>query len=392
MNMPGFDRPVFIARMLQNEVKYINGYPSFDGVIIDANLANHFGNPWKKVLEKRQRGEIQFLMVDPNTAKMEHRLCVEKPTYQKLSYCPESDPLTADDFRGESGQAFAENFSSNVIDTQIELGADILLTPYFVAKTIHSPWYSVNLDLVHKSVDAKVELAPEMPIYATICLSIAEITKPESIQAIVQDYSNCDVDGYYILAEGLSDRSSGSIELAALLHLIKKLSEKRKPVLVGYIDGFGMFTTAFGAAGFSAGICWLESFNESNFTLELEGRNVDAMRERFIYIPETFIKFPRDRAQLIYSNVDGLTSNQNSAFYSQKTLDWNDRARLFFLEKRYEELMALSDFSKEQMIEQLRNRLNGAIEFSEEIYNQDIKIGYSHLERWREAINSASLL
>ncbi|KJD42531.1 hypothetical protein [Paenibacillus terrae] len=390
MNITGFDRPVFLTRVLQNEMKYVNQYPQFDGLIMDANLANYYSNPWNKILEKKAQGNVGFLIVDPNTAKLEHRVCVQKKTYALLSYCPDLEPLTPDDFQGESGDSFSLQFATNVLDTQAELGADIFLTPYFVAKTINSPWYGVNKELVQSSLTAKGDLGLENPLYAVICVSVSEIANDQSREIIIQDYRNLNVDGFYILAEGLSDRNSSSLELAGLLALVNSLSDFKKPVFVGSIDGFGLFSCAYGAAGFSAGICWLESFNEQNFTLELEGRNEDAMRERFIYIPEVFIKFPRDRAQLIYqnTNIEGLTSHQSSNYYNQRTINPDDRARLYFLEKRFEELeqlKGLSDFEKKQ---HLTTRLENAISISLQISSEDIQIRYAHLGRWNEAIRS----
>ncbi|WP_027416191.1 hypothetical protein [Aneurinibacillus terranovensis] len=391
MNLPGFERPVFIARMLNNEFKYINNYPEFDGVIMDANLATNFYKVWGKVKEKRNAGGIKFLMVDPNTAKLEHRLCIEKATYKKLNYCPEIDPLIPDDFTHEHAGGFVEEFVTNVLSTQVELEANILLSPYFVAKTVNSPWYDVNLQLAQKSIEIKEEMGFEEPIYATICISIAELTNESSRQKIIQDYRGLNVDGYYILAEGLADRISGAPELAAFLAFTKELSEFRKPVINGFIDGMGIFASAFGSSGFSAGICWLESFNEQNFTLELEGRDEDSRRERFIYIPEVSMKFPQDRAQLIYSNqnINGLTSHQNSTFYHQVAYSWNDRARYYFLEKRYEELEALKGMNDEQRLELLKGRLDAAIAIARQIYDQDIQIRPAHLIRWRDAIDAA---
>lgn len=388
MNLPGFDRPVFIARVLNNEYKYIDGYSKFDGVIMDANLATHFYKMWGKILQKRNNGAINFLMVDPNTAKLENRFCIGKKTYQRLSYCPEIEPYIPDDFLNDGIGDFTQGFVNNVLSTQVSLEADVLLSPYFVANTVRSPWYEVNLNLAQTSIDMKEQLGYEQPLYATICVSVAELVNEKSRRQIVLDYHNLEVDGYYILAEGLADRVSGSEELAGLLALVKELSEIKKPIINGYVDGFGMFASAFGSSGFSAGICWLESFDEQNFALELDGRNEDSMRERFIYIPEVFIKFPRDRAQLVYANIPTLTSNKNSNFYNQRRYDWNDRARYFFLEKRYEELDDLSGMTDAQKLVYLKDRLDNALEICEQIYEEDIRIQYAHLERWKEAINS----
>ncbi len=386
MYLSGFDRPVFITRVLNNEFKYLSNFPKFDGVITDANIANHYSNPWAKVLEKRDRGEINFLMVDPNTAKLEYKPCVQKKTYQLLSYCPEEDGLTPDDFLDDQ---YADQFSIDVLDTQAELGANILLTPYFVAKTTKSPWYDVNLKLAQKSIEAKNEQSINQDTYATICLNIADLMNEDSRKKVVNDYKHLDVEGYYILAEGLHDRTSGKEELFSVLKVIEDLSSSKKPVLLGSVDGLGMIASGFGSAGFSAGICWLESFNEANFTQILEGRKEDGMRERFIYIPETFIKFPRDRAQLIYSTFDELSSYKDSKYYSDKSINWNDRARYYFLEKRFEELENLKGKDVNECLIELESRLDEAITLANKIYEEDIRIQRTHLSRWKEAIELA---
>lgn len=390
MNLHGFDRPVFISRILHNEFKYVNLFPNFDGIIMDANLAQSYYNVWNNILEKRNKGNVKFLMVDPNTAKLEHRVCIQKKTYKDLNYCPEDEPFVAEDFINND---FAKEFATNVLNTQDTLEADILLTPYFIAKTILSPWYDVNLKLCRESLEIKKEFQYKQPIYATLCMNIIELTNEQHRKAIVQDYKNLRVDGYYILAEGLSDRNSSSLELGGLLLLIKELSEAKKPIFIGYIDGFGLFTTAFGSSGFSSGICWLETFDEQNFHLNLEGRNEDAMRERFIYIPETFMKFPRDRAQLIYqnNNIQGLTSTLNSKYYSNRTYAWPDRARLFFLEKRFEELEELKSLTVDEKLKTLKENLDNAIDITRQIYNEDIQIRPAHLQRWKNAIDGETI-
>lgn len=390
MDNPVFNRPIFIARVLHNEIKFVEGYPFFDGIIMDANLAIYNKNPYQKILKKRESSNCGIVLIDPNTAELEHQGYFIKKTFMRLPYLPQQ-ALVPDDFlSGTDGLSYSKEFAESVLATQFNLGADVLLTPYFNAKSLRSPWHKVNMLLGQLCHDIRTEYSYDKPVWQVVCISAEAIGSETKVNQLVSELINLDTNGYFLLINGFSDRSSGTEELESVALLVNKLSKYRKPVIMGAVDAFGLFMCALGAQGFSAGICWMDSYDETNFLRDLGGRLEETMRERFIYMPEMFIKLPRDISRLSYLTVDSLKTYGpcQGRFCTDKSIPQDVRARLHFLEQRKKEMEELGSITQNERLQFLNVKLDTAISLAKDVANEDIRIKYSHLTRWKDALSN----
>jgi hypothetical protein len=132
-----------------------------------------------------------------------------------------------------------------------------IISPGVQVQGFGSDWARIAMLLAQESCDYKQEQEIEIPLYVTIAVSEESFQDFQLMNEFLDELTNLEVDGFYLLIFQRGSEYRRSVDLAALsniLHFIYSLGEVNEfPVIVGYADLNGYLYRTVGASHFASG-------------------------------------------------------------------------------------------------------------------------------------------
>lgn len=245
----------------------------------------------KKLLQLIQ-GKQFSRIIDPETVRYAYDTYTDRKGLMQLPYCPPTFEVITPAYLNTYKKQ--QDYVKSVIDEEVKLGADILVSPYHYTHNTNvlptykqnpvEQWFDLDIKLLRESIDYKnsVPAYADKKLYAGICINSSSLTNQQYKNDLLNYYSAHDCDGYIIYADGI-DRDSSAVVLYHYIDTLLKLQRHTgRPVIAGRLNSLGLGLISLGLVGFSAGAARFESFSEDMHKEAGQGYN---LYERY-YFPE----------------------------------------------------------------------------------------------------------
>ncbi len=388
--------PRFILRLYDDKTTLEKYLPTHSGkffVEYPANLVKH-----QKGLTKiiRENGSV-CTIIDPATVRLAYDTFSEVEGLKQLPYARDDfQPINPENLKDYKAQ---KEYVQKVLDTEVELGADILLAPFhythnsnvsLTTTNPHAEWFDLDVKLLKESIDYRnrTQKLQGKPIYAGICINHTALSSEREWRHILNTFSIFDCDGYLVYVDSI-DESSSRGTLFSYVSLLRELQSKTgKPVIAGRVNGMGLGLLCAGVAGFTAGASRFETFSEDFYKEEKISYN---MYERY-YFPELLKSIPilrkdPERFELIRTKLGSCECKYCKGKDNTQTLV-SANAKLHFLEIRSSEIAEITALPENERITYFIKRIDSALDnFALLTPNVFKPSEYTHLNSWKEVFN-----
>lgn len=388
--------PRFVLRLYDDKTTLEKYLPTHTGkffVEYPANLVAH-----QKGLTKIIQGNNEVcIIIDPATVRLAYDTFSETEGLKQLPYARDDfQPITPENLKDYKAQ---KEYVQKVLDTEDDLGADILLAPFHythnsnVSLTTvnpHAEWFDLDVKLLKESIDYRNsnEKLRDKPIYAGICINHTALSSEREWRHILNTFSIFDCDGYMVYVDSI-DESSSRGTLLSYVSLLRELqSTTGKPVIAGRVNGIGLGLLCAGVAGFTAGTSRFETFSEDFYKEEKISYN---MYERY-YFPELLKCIPilrkdPERFELIRNKIGSCQCRYCNGKNTGETLV-SANTKLHFLEIRTSEVAKILALPETERINYFIKRIDSALDNFALLTSSVFKPSeYTHLNSWKEVFN-----
>ncbi|MDG2448612.1 MAG: serine/threonine-protein kinase [Saprospiraceae bacterium] len=383
--------PRFLLRLWNEKTILTQFVQNYNGIIHVEFPANFQGS--QKNLLKLVSDDQFRLMIDPATLRLAYAAQNSVKGLQALPYAPDQFNVISPSFLNTVSKQ--QDYVKQVLDEQIKLEADILVSPYHYMHNTNVPatatrnptqeWFDLDIKLLKESIDYIKEHFPEKPLYAGICLNANSLTDQRHKMDLLNLFSSFDCDGYFIYVDCIDNSSSSAI----IYHYIKTLRElqqnTKRPVIAGRLNTLGLGLLAAGISGFSSGTARFESFYEDLYKEETEG--AFNMYERY-YVKELMGTIPISKKnpvklQNIFKEL-GTCYCQYCVGKTHIEIIKAPNNKIHFLERIHEEVAYLRFIPENDRISYFINRVKAAKDNYAKLPDTFKKEDYAHLDRWEE--------
>lgn len=367
--------PRFILRLYDDKTvleEYTKKDPHFGNVIFPANLENH----QKNLKQNIQENPNIKIIIDPSTVRLAYDTYIDTKGLCELPYAPEDysviTPSYLQDYKKQ------KKYVQQVIDKQIELQSDILLSPFHythnssIAYTPNSnpiqEWFDLDCKLIRESIDYRNEQYPEKEIYAGICIKADSLKDEKNKKFLLNVFSSFESDGFLIYADGI-DANSSEVLLYQYLHFLRELQAwTKKPVIAGRVNiATGLGITSLGIAGFTLGTARFESFSEDLYKERQDAYNMGIK----YYFPELLSSiFIKRKEPVKFDQISHILGFCDCFFCKGKDardIIKDKNTKLHFLEQIHKEVASISRLSAKDRIGNYIYRLDSAINTYQEL-------------------------
>ncbi len=363
---------------------------SFGNVIFPANLENV--PACKGLLKNIQENDNINIIVDPATVRLAYPAYTETKGMLKLPYTPQNNEvITPEHLNSFLAQ---KKYVKQVLDTQIELGANILLTPFHYThnssqtygpdRNAAAEWFDLDCKLTEESIDYKNANHPNKKIYMGVCIKADSLNDKKSKRYLLNTFSAFNTDGFLIYADCIDNKTSEITLFHYIDFLIKLQKYTQKPVIAGRINaGLGLGLLSFGIAGFTSGTARFESFYEDLYKESTPSYN---MYVRY-YFPEllTTISILR-KTPTKFELITQVIKTCNCHYCKgndQPAIITDHNAKLHFLEVISNEINSIRKNPKEKMKKEYLSKIDFAIENYNKLKRAFKIEEYSFLYGWK---------
>ncbi len=340
-------------------------------------------------------GSDQFVtIIDPATMRLAYPAQQDVKGLQALPYSPPKFEVITPSYLEKNHKK--QEYVQQVLEEQLKLGADILISPYHYIHNSNVPatqrrnpvaeWFDLDVKLLKESLDYKFS-KPDLinkPLYAGICLNGNSLLDPKYQLDILNLFSAFDCDGYFIYVDCIDNKSNKSV----LFHYISTLrdlqSNTGKPVIAGRLNSIGIGLLCAGIAGFSSGAARFDSFYENLYKEESESYN---LYERY-YVPKLLGTVSVDKRSPVKLNVINETFGSCDCLYCNRKnyiqMIESQNNKLHFLESIYNEINVVKSIEPIKRINYFIQRIDEAISNYKKLREIFKPNDYQHLYNWRE--------
>lgn len=354
--------------------------------------ANH--QVQQKGLLKMVNGDQFTTLIDPATMRLAYPAQGDVKGLQSLPYAPPKFTVITPEYLGSS--EMQQQYVKQVIDEQVRLGGDVLISPYHYIHNTNVPatrrrnpvdeWFDLDIKLLKESIDyrASVKEYLNKPLFAGICLNGDSLLDKTHTTDLLNLFSAFDCDGFFIYVDCIDNNTSGSI----LYHYIKTLSTLQKhtgkPVIAGRINSIGLGLLCCGITGFSSGAARFDSFYEDLYKEETEAFN---LYERF-YLPELLSTISVDRRSPVkLAAIMDIMGSCNCYYCNNKSyidLVKSKNSKLHFLEVIHTEVEKIKQQHELDRISYFLGRIDNAIDNYKRLTGIFKPKDYQYLTTWKE--------
>jgi hypothetical protein len=280
------ERPQYIPLLMPNDLAALPLVPRQSAMMISAVCQ---GNDRLRPLVAGARERAETLLVDPETPHFQFEGYMSMPAYRELPYSPGHGALGTlwEPARFARREARAELISS-VFAVQRELGADVLLAPYFYVPHHRHPWLEISRDCAREAI----AMSPAEPVGVPLCIDIDALIEPEHFDTIAAAYRDIDAAAFWVTIVNFDERRADPRDAGTVMAFLEALQAGGAPVVLSHAGRSGLVAIARGAAGYAAGSHGLENHPRSYFREMMGTRPANSY-----YLHECLFYLPVRRAQ-----------------------------------------------------------------------------------------------
>ena len=273
--------PGHIPIILPNDKQVLESVGALPAVMLSAICAV---NPRLEPLRALARARADVLLVDPKTPHFQFEGYLSMPDYRALPYSAGRHTL--------GGIWRAEAFTRperrlELIDSafglQRELGADVLVAPYFYVRDAASPWLDISRNIATEAIEA----AATEPVWLPVCVDIDALIGARQRDALVAAYSGVEPAAYWVIVVNYDERRADARDVRGVLAFQESLGATGRPVILAYVGRTGLLAVANGAAGYASGTHALEAHPRQFFREQMGSNpaNTYYLHECMIHAP-----------------------------------------------------------------------------------------------------------
>ena len=275
------DHPSFIPIVLPNDVAVLKQVPPQEALMLSAVYS---ANPRMRDLIKHARDCTATLLIDPKTAHFQFEGYMSMPDYRALPYSSGRQTLgtlwqPARFARAEGRRALIDS----VLAVQRELGADILLAPYFYVPHAEHPWLEVSRACAAEAIVTSTN----QPVGVSIAVDIDALIDPDHRAHIAAVYTSIEAALFWVTIVNYDERRADPRDADTVVKFVGTLVATGVPVVLSHVGRTGLLAIAAGAAGYAAGTYGLETHPRSFFREMMGSRPANSyyLHECLIHTP-----------------------------------------------------------------------------------------------------------
>jgi hypothetical protein len=278
--------PVYVPILMPNDLAALRETPSRRALMLSAVCHR---NERLADLVATARARAETLLVDPKTPHFQFEGYMSMPDYRALPYSPGQGALGTlwEPSRFARREARAELIDA-VFAVQRELGADLLLAPYFYVPHHEHRWLEVGRACAREATAASAR----EPIGVPLCIDIDALIDPEHLRHIVAAYSDIPAALFWVTIINYDERRADPRDALTVMQLLHELQADGTPVVLSHTGRSGLVAIARGAAGYAAGSHGLEDHPRSYFREMMGSRPANSY-----YLHECFVHLGVRQAQ-----------------------------------------------------------------------------------------------
>jgi len=380
------DHPIYIPMVLPNDLAVLNEAPPQVAMMVSAVC---FANPRLGALADRARDRCETLLVDPKTPHFQFEGYMSMPDYRALPYSLGRGALGTlwEPARFARAEARRELIES-VLAVQRQLGAGMLLAPYFYVPHPQHPWLEVSRACAREAP----ALAPDLPLGVPVCIDIDALIDPNHRAHIAGAYSDVGAAMFWVTIVNYDERRADPRDARAVMAFLDLLQATGVPVVLSHSGRTGLVAMARGAAGYASGSHGLEHHPRSFYRESMGSRPANRY-----YLHECYFHLPVRSAQgcleldpaVAHASCDCAACNAEITV----TRMVSRRLGLHAMLRRFIEAEALRAVTPDERCAFLVERLSEALQRSRELSEALMAHGapgigegeYHYLEVLREA-------
>jgi len=274
------ENPAYIPILLPNDATVLAHLPHGSALMLSAVYS---ANPRLQPLIDGARERATFLLVDPKTAYFQFEGYMSMPEYRALPYSPGRGTLgTLWEPPRFSGVAARSALIDDVFALQRQMGADVLLAPYFYIPHPRHAWLEVSSAFATDAVAS----SPGLPVGVPVCVDIDALIEPGDMEAVAAAYQGLDAALFWLTIVNFDERRADPGDARAVLALVRALRSGGAPVVLSHVGRTGLLAIAGGAAGYAAGTHALETHPRALFREMMGSRPANSyyMHECYIHL------------------------------------------------------------------------------------------------------------
>jgi eukaryotic-like serine/threonine-protein kinase len=354
--------------------------------------ANH--QTQQKGLLKLVQSEQFNTLIDPATLRLAYPAQDDVKGLQALPYAPPKFQIITPDYL--QSQSKQQEYVKKVIDEQVRLGGDYLISPYHYLHNTNVPatirrnpvdeWFDLDIKLLKESIDYKRSISgyANKPLYAGICLNGESLLDAAHRTYLLNIFSAFDCDGYLIYVDCIDNDTNGTVLYNYIRTLVELQEVTEKPVIAGRVNSIGLGLLCAGVSGFSSGAARFDSFYEGLYKEESEAYN---LYERY-YSEDLLGTVSIDRRSPVKLDSILNTLGTCSCYYcggkNYLQIIEPKNSKLHFLEVIHKEVEAVKEISEKERIPYFISRIEKAIANYTLLPTIFKPSDYQHLKTWKE--------
>lgn len=253
------DQPLYVPLLLPNDVAALRQVEPLRAGMISAVC---HGNGRLGELVGAARERCRTLLVDPKTPHFQFEGYMSMPGYRALPYSPGRGALGTlwQPARFARREARRELIDA-VFSVQRELGADLLLAPYFYVPHHEHRWLEVSRDCAHEALS----MSPGPPVGIPMSIDIDALIEPDHRARIAAAFTDLDAPLFWVTIVNYDERRADPRDARTVMAFLRELQATGAAVVLSHTGRTGLVAIARGAAGYAAGSHGLEHHPRSYF-------------------------------------------------------------------------------------------------------------------------------
>ncbi len=294
------NRPVFVPILLPGDRDAFAATGQWDAALL---TASQWVNPRTRSLCELARARATTLLVDPKTACYQYEGYMSMEDLRAVRYSPGGGTLGSlwqpRDFSGRTRRA---ELTREVFAAQTEMGADLLLAPYFFVTAAEHPWLQVSVDTLAEAI----ALGADRPVGGLVCVDIDALLGPGRLDLIASAYESLRPALWVMVVINHDELAASPVEMRAVTGLLERLGASA-PVLHAYAGRGGLVAAAAGAAGYAAGGLELETHPRRYFREGLINLHANTY-----YLRGCMVQLPTRQAQAVAEAVPAALGGESA--------------------------------------------------------------------------------
>jgi hypothetical protein len=282
--------PIFAPLLLPSDAEALAACGRLAAAFVPATVAV---NDRLLPLARGARERAQTLFVDPRTATFQFEGYVSMEDIRALPYSPGRGTLGALWGPSQFTRPFRQEVIRDVAALQVDVGADVIMAPYFHIPSPQHAWLEVAVDIARETR----ERAGRRPVAVSVCVDIDAMLAEAERVTYADAFVETGADVFLVTVVNFDEREATPAEVRAVFDLLARLG-RAAPVLLLYVGRVGLAAVANGAAGYGGGSLELEAHPRRYLREGLVNLHSDAH-----YLPGAMLRLPVRLAAAVAEHI-----------------------------------------------------------------------------------------